>query len=222
MLWWSSVGFVVALWRQDSHCVDKDCDDFLPWLEQKAGVEISSVLSIGKSTYGRLSTSLATNVSSTICMLTHLCITCFTMHETTIYLHTKLPYISIFLFGQTLYLKRILKIMDISILIANPNKKTKAFLKLNWLFMPCKMLSNSLSSAVPLLWYSNHAHNWRLKWILKSQIKLHQLYCFLVIQNALTGMVFMRCYGNLFIHQRAEILWRLWVLCWTNWGCLHW
>ncbi|RVX13743.1 hypothetical protein CK203_010397 [Vitis vinifera] len=51
---------------QDSHCVDKDCDDFLPWLEQKAGVEISSVLSIGKSTYGRLSTSLATNVSSTI------------------------------------------------------------------------------------------------------------------------------------------------------------
>ncbi|XP_034703706.1 ribulose-1,5 bisphosphate carboxylase/oxygenase large subunit N-methyltransferase, chloroplastic [Vitis riparia] len=38
---------------QDSHCVEKDCDDFLPWLEQKAGVEISSVLSIGKSTYGR-------------------------------------------------------------------------------------------------------------------------------------------------------------------------
>ncbi|RVW49370.1 putative mitochondrial protein [Vitis vinifera] len=38
----------------DSHCVDKDCDDFLPWLAQKAGVEISSVLSIGKSTYGRL------------------------------------------------------------------------------------------------------------------------------------------------------------------------
>lgn len=51
---------------------------------------------------------------------------------------------SIFLFGQTLYLKRILKIMDISILIANPNKKTKAFLKLNWLFMPCKMLSKFL------------------------------------------------------------------------------
>ncbi|CAK9155095.1 unnamed protein product [Ilex paraguariensis] len=28
-------------------------DDFLPWLEQKAGAEISSVLSIGKSAYGR-------------------------------------------------------------------------------------------------------------------------------------------------------------------------
>lgn len=142
MLWWSSVGFVVALWRQDSHCVDKDCDDFLPWLEQKAGVEISSVLSIGKSTYGRLSTSLATNVSSTIRMLTHLCITCFTMHETTIYLHTKLPY-SPYFFLVKLY-TWILKIMDISILIANPNKKTKAFLKLNWLFMPCKMLSKFL------------------------------------------------------------------------------
>ncbi|XP_024996509.1 histone-lysine N-methyltransferase setd3 isoform X3 [Cynara cardunculus var. scolymus] len=33
--------------------VDEDCADFLPWLRQKAGVEISSVLSIGKSIYGR-------------------------------------------------------------------------------------------------------------------------------------------------------------------------
>lgn len=35
------------------HCVvEEDCDDFLPWLEQKARVKISSFLSIGKSTYG--------------------------------------------------------------------------------------------------------------------------------------------------------------------------
>ncbi|KAI3468384.1 hypothetical protein Pfo_025047 [Paulownia fortunei] len=32
---------------------DEDCNDFLPWLEHKAGAEISSVLSIGKSSYGR-------------------------------------------------------------------------------------------------------------------------------------------------------------------------
>ncbi|XP_057799294.1 fructose-bisphosphate aldolase-lysine N-methyltransferase, chloroplastic [Salvia miltiorrhiza] len=36
----------------DSH-IDEDCNDFLPWLENKAGCEISSVLSIRKSAYGR-------------------------------------------------------------------------------------------------------------------------------------------------------------------------
>ncbi|KAH9767952.1 set domain-containing protein 4 [Citrus sinensis] len=36
------------------HSIDDEYDgDFLPWLERKAGVEISSVLSIGKSAYGR-------------------------------------------------------------------------------------------------------------------------------------------------------------------------
>ncbi|KAG6409693.1 hypothetical protein SASPL_127735 [Salvia splendens] len=34
-------------------CVDEDCNDFLPWLGNKAGGEISSLLSIGKSAYGR-------------------------------------------------------------------------------------------------------------------------------------------------------------------------
>ncbi|XP_030516416.2 actin-histidine N-methyltransferase-like isoform X2 [Rhodamnia argentea] len=38
---------------QVSPCVDEDCSDFLPWLERKAGVEISSFLSVGKSVYGR-------------------------------------------------------------------------------------------------------------------------------------------------------------------------
>ncbi|CAI9273491.1 unnamed protein product [Lactuca saligna] len=33
--------------------VDEDCTDFLPWLRQKAGEEISSVLSVGKSIHGR-------------------------------------------------------------------------------------------------------------------------------------------------------------------------
>lgn len=33
--------------------VDGDCDDFLPWLERKAGREISSVLAIGTSSFGR-------------------------------------------------------------------------------------------------------------------------------------------------------------------------
>ncbi|XP_059295583.1 uncharacterized protein LOC132048919 [Lycium ferocissimum] len=33
--------------------IDEECNDFLPWLEHKAGVEISSLLSIGKSAYGR-------------------------------------------------------------------------------------------------------------------------------------------------------------------------
>ncbi|CAN1257838.1 Ribosomal lysine N-methyltransferase 4 [Linum perenne] len=32
---------------------DKECDEFLPWLEKKAGAEISSKLYIGKSSYGR-------------------------------------------------------------------------------------------------------------------------------------------------------------------------
>ncbi|XP_022891673.1 ribosomal lysine N-methyltransferase 4-like [Olea europaea var. sylvestris] len=36
-----------------SHYIDEYCDDFLPWLERKAGTRISSVLSIGKSAYGR-------------------------------------------------------------------------------------------------------------------------------------------------------------------------
>lgn len=36
------------------HSIDDEYDGgFLPWLERKAGVEISSVLSIGKSVYGR-------------------------------------------------------------------------------------------------------------------------------------------------------------------------
>ncbi|XP_035839363.1 ribosomal lysine N-methyltransferase 4 isoform X3 [Helianthus annuus] len=33
--------------------IDEECGDFLPWLRQKSGAEISSVLSIGKSIYGR-------------------------------------------------------------------------------------------------------------------------------------------------------------------------
>ncbi|XAR56126.1 [Ribulose-bisphosphate carboxylase]-lysine N-methyltransferase [Bertholletia excelsa] len=33
--------------------LDESCNDLLPWLECKAGVEISSVLKIGKSAYGR-------------------------------------------------------------------------------------------------------------------------------------------------------------------------
>ncbi|XP_057522413.1 ribulose-1,5 bisphosphate carboxylase/oxygenase large subunit N-methyltransferase, chloroplastic isoform X1 [Amaranthus tricolor] len=36
-----------------SKCRDEDCDDFLPWLENKAGVRISSLLAIGNSDYGR-------------------------------------------------------------------------------------------------------------------------------------------------------------------------
>ncbi|KAF8008880.1 hypothetical protein BT93_J0010 [Corymbia citriodora subsp. variegata] len=32
---------------------EEECGDFLPWLERKAGVEVSSCLSIGKSAYGR-------------------------------------------------------------------------------------------------------------------------------------------------------------------------
>ncbi|XP_021722304.1 ribosomal lysine N-methyltransferase 4-like isoform X1 [Chenopodium quinoa] len=36
-----------------SRCRDEDCDDFLPWLEKKAGVQISQVLSIGISDFGR-------------------------------------------------------------------------------------------------------------------------------------------------------------------------
>ncbi|KAL3521003.1 hypothetical protein ACH5RR_019152 [Cinchona calisaya] len=33
--------------------IDEECDDFLPWLEKKARMQISSVLSIGKCSYGR-------------------------------------------------------------------------------------------------------------------------------------------------------------------------
>ncbi|KAJ8765968.1 hypothetical protein K2173_020484 [Erythroxylum novogranatense] len=32
---------------------DKDCEDFLPWLERKAGVQVSSKVYIGKSAHGR-------------------------------------------------------------------------------------------------------------------------------------------------------------------------
>uniref|UniRef100_A0A7N0UCS9 SET domain-containing protein n=2 Tax=Kalanchoe fedtschenkoi TaxID=63787 RepID=A0A7N0UCS9_KALFE len=35
------------------NCIDKECEDFLPWLEKKAGVGISSHLTVGKSSYGR-------------------------------------------------------------------------------------------------------------------------------------------------------------------------
>ncbi|XP_020530496.1 ribulose-1,5 bisphosphate carboxylase/oxygenase large subunit N-methyltransferase, chloroplastic isoform X3 [Amborella trichopoda] len=34
-------------------CSTNECDEFLPWLERKAGIEVSSVLSIGSSTHGR-------------------------------------------------------------------------------------------------------------------------------------------------------------------------
>ncbi|KAK6158748.1 hypothetical protein DH2020_006062 [Rehmannia glutinosa] len=33
--------------------INEDCSDFLPWLEHKAGADISSALAIGKSSYGR-------------------------------------------------------------------------------------------------------------------------------------------------------------------------
>ncbi|KAF8397579.1 hypothetical protein HHK36_016499 [Tetracentron sinense] len=36
-----------------SPCLNKEFDEFLPWLRRKAGIEISSVLSIGNSVYGR-------------------------------------------------------------------------------------------------------------------------------------------------------------------------
>ncbi|RWR76871.1 fructose-bisphosphate aldolase-lysine N-methyltransferase, chloroplastic isoform X1 [Cinnamomum micranthum f. kanehirae] len=38
---------------KDSLCLYEDCSEFLPWLQQKAGDEISSFLSVGTSTYGR-------------------------------------------------------------------------------------------------------------------------------------------------------------------------
>ncbi|KAK6158696.1 hypothetical protein DH2020_006010 [Rehmannia glutinosa] len=43
------VAHVLAL---ASH-INEDCSDFLPWLEHKAGADISSALAIGKSSYGR-------------------------------------------------------------------------------------------------------------------------------------------------------------------------
>ncbi|KAK9283295.1 hypothetical protein L1049_011532 [Liquidambar formosana] len=66
-LWWSQCPLLATSRRlcirlrfitssssaKATHWLDEECDDFLPWLEQKAGVEISSVLSIGKSAYGR-------------------------------------------------------------------------------------------------------------------------------------------------------------------------
>ncbi|XP_062092785.1 uncharacterized protein LOC133798499 isoform X6 [Humulus lupulus] len=36
-----------------SYSLDKESDDFLLWLERKAGTHVSSILSIGKSSYGR-------------------------------------------------------------------------------------------------------------------------------------------------------------------------
>lgn len=36
-----------------SLCVDEECNDFLTWLERKAGREISSLLAIGASSFGR-------------------------------------------------------------------------------------------------------------------------------------------------------------------------
>ncbi|XP_037497876.1 N-lysine methyltransferase setd6 isoform X2 [Jatropha curcas] len=33
--------------------LDEECEDFLPWLERKAGIEVSSKLYVGKSSYGR-------------------------------------------------------------------------------------------------------------------------------------------------------------------------
>ncbi|XVE69022.1 hypothetical protein DITRI_Ditri09bG0116300 [Diplodiscus trichospermus] len=38
---------------QKLNSLDEQCDEFLPWLERKAGAKISPVLSIGKSAYGR-------------------------------------------------------------------------------------------------------------------------------------------------------------------------
>nr|XP_043633824.1 ribulose-1,5 bisphosphate carboxylase/oxygenase large subunit N-methyltransferase, chloroplastic [Erigeron canadensis] len=42
-----------ALAHADQVPVDTECSEFLPWLTHKSGTEISSVLSIGKSNYGR-------------------------------------------------------------------------------------------------------------------------------------------------------------------------
>ncbi|XP_077213575.1 ribulose-1,5 bisphosphate carboxylase/oxygenase large subunit N-methyltransferase, chloroplastic-like [Tasmannia lanceolata] len=43
----------VSLSKKDSLGLVEDCGEFLPWLQQKAGLEISSVLSVGVSIYGR-------------------------------------------------------------------------------------------------------------------------------------------------------------------------
>lgn len=48
--------------------IDDNCNDFLPWLEQKAGVEIFSRLSIGKSSFGR-SLYAAENIQTGDCLL---------------------------------------------------------------------------------------------------------------------------------------------------------
>ncbi|KAF4386183.1 hypothetical protein F8388_016435, partial [Cannabis sativa] len=42
-----------SIFDQLSYSLDKESDDFLLWLERKAGTHVSSVLSIGKSSYGR-------------------------------------------------------------------------------------------------------------------------------------------------------------------------
>lgn len=47
----SSDDFTAISSPKASH-IDEDCNDFLPWLEHKAGAEISSALSIGKASYG--------------------------------------------------------------------------------------------------------------------------------------------------------------------------
>ncbi|KAI4373025.1 hypothetical protein MLD38_011195 [Melastoma candidum] len=49
-------------------CLDDECADFLPWLERKAGAEVSSVLSIGKSVHGR---ALCANkaIKSGVCIM---------------------------------------------------------------------------------------------------------------------------------------------------------
>ncbi|XP_047333019.1 fructose-bisphosphate aldolase-lysine N-methyltransferase, chloroplastic isoform X2 [Impatiens glandulifera] len=48
-----NLNFSTSSSTQVTRCFDEDCDDFLPWLEKRAGTEISSVLSIAKSAYGR-------------------------------------------------------------------------------------------------------------------------------------------------------------------------
>ncbi|XP_047967684.1 ribulose-1,5 bisphosphate carboxylase/oxygenase large subunit N-methyltransferase, chloroplastic [Salvia hispanica] len=53
---------------REGSCVDEDCNDFLPWLGNKAGCEISSLLSIGKSAYGR-ALCAAKDIQSGDCLL---------------------------------------------------------------------------------------------------------------------------------------------------------
>ncbi|GLT70063.1 hypothetical protein SLA2020_421640 [Shorea laevis] len=48
-----SLSHLLCINPKVSSSLNGECDDFLPWLEKKAGAKISSVLSIGKSAYGR-------------------------------------------------------------------------------------------------------------------------------------------------------------------------